>query len=88
MLNSLARTVALEEPEVTVVAIRPGVVDTEMQDVLRDRHYGTMEKEDVERFVGMRERGEMLRPEQPGGAMGRLVLNGAGGLGLSGEFVE
>jgi NAD(P)-dependent dehydrogenase (short-subunit alcohol dehydrogenase family) len=30
-LNHLARTLAVEEPDVTTVAVRPGVVDTDMQ---------------------------------------------------------
>lgn len=30
-LNALCRTLAAEEPEITAVALRPGVVDTPMQ---------------------------------------------------------
>ena len=48
VMNSLARTVAVEEPEVTVIAIRPGIVETEMQNTLRDEHYGKMDEVDVE----------------------------------------
>lgn len=33
-LNSLCRTVAAEEQHITFVAVRPGVVDTGMQDLL------------------------------------------------------
>lgn len=34
-LNSLCRTAANEEPDVTFLAVRPGVVDTDMQGQLR-----------------------------------------------------
>ena len=86
MLNSLARTISTEEPDVTIVAIRPGVVDTEMQDVLKDQHYSKMDKDEVDRFVQMREQGNMLRPEQPGNVMARLALKPPDG--ISGEFLK
>lgn len=34
-MNSLARTLANEEPNLTTIAVRPGVVDTQMQSYLR-----------------------------------------------------
>lgn len=86
VINSFARTIAAEEPHVAVVAIRPGVVDTEMQNTLRDEHFGKMDQEDVERFVHMRSQGQMLKPEQPGNVMARLVLQKPSG--MSGEFLK
>lgn len=88
VLNSLARTIAVEEPDVMTLAVRPGVVDTEMQATLRDQHFGKMSQADMERFKGMRERGEMLRPEQPGNVMARCAMEGLAGRELSGEFVK
>ena len=88
VLNSLARTLAVEEPSVGVLAIRPGVVDTQMQDTLKDEHYGKMESKDVQRFVEMREKGEMLKPEMPGAVMARLVLRGFADKIESGDFVK
>ncbi len=32
----LARSLAVEEPSITTIAIRPGVVDTDMQTMIRD----------------------------------------------------
>ena len=75
VLNSLARTIAAEEPNISVVPIRPGVVATEMQDALRDQHFSKMQQADVDRFVSMREKGEMLRPDQPGNVIARLALH-------------
>ena len=86
VLNSLARTTAAEEPEITILAIRPGVVATEMQNTIRDEHASTMDKVDIERFNTMRKEGKMLRPDQPGNVMARLVLSQP--TGLSGEFLK
>ncbi|KAL9055099.1 MAG: hypothetical protein Q9162_003769 [Coniocarpon cinnabarinum] len=86
VLNSLARTLAAEEQEITTLAIRPGVVETAMQDTIRDEHFSKMDKQDVERFTSLREKGEMLRPEQPGSVMARLALRPP--IELSGEFVK
>lgn len=36
VLNSLARTLGSEEPSIVTVAVRPGVVDTEMQVAIRE----------------------------------------------------
>jgi NAD(P)-dependent dehydrogenase (short-subunit alcohol dehydrogenase family) len=36
-VNSLAQSLALEEPDITSIAIRPGVVDTEMQRDIREK---------------------------------------------------
>ncbi|KAI9669637.1 MAG: hypothetical protein M1831_007333 [Alyxoria varia] len=86
MLNSLARTIAAEEPDITTVAIRPGVVDTQMQETLAREHYSKMEPTDTERFKKMKEEGTMLRPEQPGNVIGRLALDA--GSDLSGKFLD
>ena len=34
-MNHFASTLAVEEPEITSVAVEPGVVDTDMQGMLR-----------------------------------------------------
>jgi len=36
-LNSLAKSLAVEEPDITALAVRPGVVDTEMQNEIRTK---------------------------------------------------
>jgi NAD(P)-dependent dehydrogenase (short-subunit alcohol dehydrogenase family) len=36
-INSLAKSLACEEPEITTLAVRPGVVDTEMQKDIRTK---------------------------------------------------
>jgi NAD(P)-dependent dehydrogenase (short-subunit alcohol dehydrogenase family) len=51
-MNHLALTLKVEEPTITTIAIRPGVVDTEMQRELREVHYEKMDKTEKEKFVG------------------------------------
>lgn len=35
-MNSLARTLGNEEPSIVTVAVRPGIVDTDMQKAIRE----------------------------------------------------
>lgn len=84
-LNHLALTLSVEEPDVTSISIRPGVVDTEMQKELREKHSETMQETDVAKFCTLHRDGKLLRPDQPGNVMAKLVLNGSNT--LSGKFL-
>jgi NAD(P)-dependent dehydrogenase (short-subunit alcohol dehydrogenase family) len=84
-LNHLAMTLANEEKDVTTLSIRPGVVDTEMQREIREKHNGVMEGKDAARFKELKETGGLLRPEQPGHVMAKLVLDAP--RELSGKFL-
>lgn len=72
-LNHLAMTLAKEEEYITTIAIRPGVVDTQMQTSMAELHHGKMDNEDAARFKKLKSEGKMLRPEQPGNVMAQLV---------------
>ncbi|KAG0645180.1 putative oxidoreductase [Hyphodiscus hymeniophilus] len=84
-LNHLAATVAIEEPDVTTVSIRPGVVDTEMQVEVRG-HNSVMDEKDAKKFKSLHEEGKLLKPEQPGNVMARLSISGE--KELSGKFLS
>lgn len=84
-LNHVAATLGVEEPHVTTIAVRPGVVDTDMQTLVRNSR-DAMSSSDAEKFKGLFERGELLRPEQPAAVMARLVVGG--GEKLSGRFLR
>lgn len=86
VLNHLALTLSVEEPEVTTVSIRPGVVDTEMQRAIREEHNKTMSASDQEKFHGLHKEGKLVRPEQPGGVIANLSLKAE--KGLSGKFLS
>ncbi|KAI9792378.1 MAG: hypothetical protein M1835_007883 [Candelina submexicana] len=85
-LNHLALTLAAEEPDVTTIALRPGVVDTQMQKSIRELHHESMDKKDAEKFASLKEKGGLLRPEQPGNVIARLVA--AAPSELSGNFLS
>ena len=84
-LNHLAATLGVEEPDITTLAIRPGVVDTDMQVEVRG-HNGVMDSKDAEKFRSLHETGKLLRPEQPGNVIARLVLGAD--KELSGKFLS
>ena len=84
-LNHLAMTLAAEEPDIVTIAIRPGTVDTEMQRELREVHNKAMDPKDAERFAELKTSGKLLKPEQPGNVIARLVLDATNG--LSGKFL-
>ena len=85
-MNSLCRTIAVEEPDVTVLSIAPGVVDTEMQREIRDLHSNSMDKKDSAKFHTLHKEGGLLKPQQPGNVMAKLVLDSP--KHLSGEFLR
>lgn len=85
-MNSLASCLGNEEPEVTSVSIRPGMVDTDMQRELRDVHSANMDPETHSKFTNVHKDGKLLQPEQPGHVMAKLVLNAP--KELSGKFLS
>lgn len=73
-LNHFTRILAKEEPNVTAIALRPGAVDTAMQDLIRREGAEGMPEEEHARFVRYHEQGELLPPEVPGCAVAVLAL--------------
>ncbi|CAI7609622.1 unnamed protein product [Penicillium manginii] len=85
-MNHLAISLAAEEPDVVSVSIRPGMVDTNMQRELREDHATSLDAEMHAKFTGVHKDGKLLRVEQPGHVMGKLVLDAP--VGLSGKFLS
>lgn len=73
-LNQFNRVLAEEEERITAVAVRPGVVDTAMQDEIREKGATGMPTEAHSRFVEMHKQGNLLPPEKPGRAIALLAL--------------
>jgi NAD(P)-dependent dehydrogenase (short-subunit alcohol dehydrogenase family) len=73
-------TLTAEEPDITSISVRPGVVDTDMQKVVRG-HSTVMDAKDAEKFKTLHESGKLLRPEQPGNVIARLALGAERELG-------
>lgn len=74
-LNMLTRVQALEEPDVTAIAFRPGATDTPMQAVIREQGRHRMSDFDHDHFVAKYDQGELFPPEQPGRALAVLALH-------------
>ena len=85
-VNHLAMTLAVEEPDVVSVVVRPGIVDTEMQRALREDHFTRLAPKDQEKFSGLKKDGKLLQPEQPGNVIARLALEA--GKDLTGKFLR
>lgn len=85
-LNHFARQLAVEEPKITTIAIRPGVVDTDMQRQIREVHSAVMAAKDKDKFLGLHQDDKLLRPDQPGHVMAKLMLDLP--KELSGKYVE
>ena len=85
-LNMLTGVLAIEEPELVALAVRPGVVDTAMQRTLREQGRGPMPPEVYQRFVTYHEQGQLLPPELPGRALAVLALHAP--RAWSGEFLS
>ncbi|KAL4926753.1 SDR family oxidoreductase [Aspergillus undulatus] len=85
-MNHLALSLGEEEADVVSVSIRPGMVDTEMQRELREDHATTLEPQVHEKFTSVHKEGKLLKPEQPGHVMAKLVLGAP--RELSGKFLS
>jgi NAD(P)-dependent dehydrogenase (short-subunit alcohol dehydrogenase family) len=89
VLNHLALTLSVEEPNVCTISIRPGVVDTEMQREIREVHHESMSEKDRTKFAGLKKDGGLLRPEQPGHVLAKLAIaDGEDFRELSGKFLN
>jgi NAD(P)-dependent dehydrogenase (short-subunit alcohol dehydrogenase family) len=73
-LNHLTRVLAAEEPQITAVAVRPGVVDTEMQKVLRTPESGTMPDSQVAFYRQLKDENRLEPPGVPGRTIAWLAL--------------
>jgi NAD(P)-dependent dehydrogenase (short-subunit alcohol dehydrogenase family) len=74
-LNQFNRVLAIEEPQITTMAVRPGVVDSEMQAVVRREGAGVMAESEHARFIAYHKQSELLDPEVPGRAIAVLALH-------------
>jgi NAD(P)-dependent dehydrogenase (short-subunit alcohol dehydrogenase family) len=73
-LNQFTRVLAEEEPAITAIAFRPGVVDTTMQRQIRREGVRGMPAEVHSRFLRYYEEGELLPPAVPACSLATLAL--------------
>ncbi|OJK02603.1 hypothetical protein ASPACDRAFT_1853184 [Aspergillus aculeatus ATCC 16872] len=85
-MNHLALTLGEEEPEVVSVSVDPGIVDTEMQRGIREDLATKMDQQFHSFFTTVHKDGGLLRPEQPGHVLARLVVDAP--RELSGKYLS
>ncbi|KAF8551458.1 NAD(P)-binding protein [Imleria badia] len=85
-MNSLARTLAKEEPSLVSLAIAPGKVDTAMQESLRTTGAPHMVPSDLKIFLDAHRDGTLVKPSDVGYVIANLALRAP--LSLSGSFVR
>ena len=85
-MNSLCRTLAEEEPDIIPVAVRPGMVDTAMQAMLRGQGGTVMPEEQRQMFLQAHAEGKLVKPEDAGHVIAALALHAT--KELSGQFVN
>jgi NAD(P)-dependent dehydrogenase (short-subunit alcohol dehydrogenase family) len=85
-LNHFTRVVAAEEFGLTVLTMRPGVVDTQMQANIRREGPNFMSAEQYAYYQGLKERGELEPPEVPARSIAWLALHAPHE--LSGDFLN
>jgi NAD(P)-dependent dehydrogenase (short-subunit alcohol dehydrogenase family) len=85
-LNHFTRVLAEEEPLLTVVAIRPGVVDTAMQTYIREQGQGVMEPDQIAYYLNLKTDGLLEPPSVPARVVAWLALHAP--RPLSGEFLS
>lgn len=74
-LTHFTAVLAAEEPRITAVAVRPGVVDTDMQAIMRgDGPYGVL-PETSAYYKDLQAQGMLEPPEIPARSIAWLVLN-------------
>jgi NAD(P)-dependent dehydrogenase (short-subunit alcohol dehydrogenase family) len=85
-MNHLTMTIGAEEDKVTAIAIRPGMVDTEMQREIREDHRENLDQDVYSRFSDAHKEGKLVKPEGPAQVMAELALRAP--LSLSGKFIQ
>lgn len=65
----------------------PGVVDTEMQQDIREKFGSNMSKEGLQRFIDLHEKKQLVPPEEPGRVFANLALKGWSA-DLNGQFLR
>ncbi|CAB5113999.1 Oxidoreductase, short-chain dehydrogenase/reductase family [Olavius algarvensis associated proteobacterium Delta 3] len=85
-LTHFTRVLAAEEPALTVVAVRPGVVDTAMQALIRSRAPGVMTSEKTAYFLELKAEGRLEPPAIPARSIAWLALHAP--REWSGEFLD
>ncbi|KAI5966549.1 uncharacterized protein KGF55_000858 [Candida pseudojiufengensis] len=85
-LNHLIKSLAAEEKLIKAISIAPGVVNTDMQELIRN--FGSkMNEESLKKFINLHKDGKLVEPEICGKVYANLALKGWSD-DLNGEFIR
>jgi NAD(P)-dependent dehydrogenase (short-subunit alcohol dehydrogenase family) len=85
-LTHFTRVLASEEPSITAISVRPGVVDTNMQTLIREKGPKAMTPELSKYFINLKKQGKLEPPWVPARSIAWLALNAS--RELNGEFID
>lgn len=87
-MNMYLKCLAREEPEIVSMAVKPGIVDTEIvQGLYSDPKCAeTMDPEQFKFMKLQRDNGKLLKPQLPAEVMAKLILEAP--KSLSGKFFD
>ncbi len=85
-MTHFTKVLANEEPEITAIALRPGSVNTSMQEIIREKGKSRMPETIHQKFINIYTQGKLLAPELPGRAIANLALHAPHE--WSGEFIQ
>ena len=73
-LNQFNAVLSKEEPTIRTVAVRPGLVATDMQGVVREQGKAAMAPDQHVRFMEVHRENKLLPAEVPANAIAKLAL--------------
>lgn len=73
-LNHFIATLAEENPDISAIAVAPGVVATDMQTSIREVYGQYMTPETVKKFVDLHENNALLHPDVPASIYVKLAV--------------
>jgi NAD(P)-dependent dehydrogenase (short-subunit alcohol dehydrogenase family) len=85
-INQFTKVLADEEPDITAIALRPGAINTLMQEIIREKGKTVMPEPVYQKFVNRFDQGKLLPPELPGTVAAILALYAPHE--WSGEFIR
>lgn len=85
-MNIYLKCLAREEAGIVCMSVRPGIVDTAIVNSLytNPRRSEVMDPEQYKFMLLQKEKGKLLKAEEPGDVMAKLVLEAP--MSLSGQF--
>ncbi|EPY50090.1 hypothetical protein SPOG_03559 [Schizosaccharomyces cryophilus OY26] len=85
-INMLVTSLGSEEPDIMSVAVRPGVVDTPMQEIIRDEQNKSAMGDMHDYFKELKSSGKLVSPHDVAKALTYLAMNPSDK--ITGQFVE